>query len=57
MVAMIVFIVYSGLRVSRITRFAGLMAASSTQWPGNRIVSKSEALLIPLTECGSPVGR
>ena len=29
----------------------------STQCLGNRIVSRSEALSIPLTECGSPVGR
>lgn len=33
------------------------MATSSTQCLGKRIVSSSEAFSIPLTECGSPVGR
>jgi len=31
--------------------------ASSAQCLGRRIVSSSEAISIPLTECGSPVGR
>ena len=36
---------------------SGMAALSATQCLGRRIVSRSEAFSIPLTECGSPVGR